>query len=396
VDLRYSAADEAFRAELRDWLAREVPAYGPPPDPSDWAARRAYDTGWQRRLHDAGYACIDWPAEYGGRGASPTQALVYHEEIARAKAPYIGVNFIGVKHGGPTLIAEGSAEQRARHIPAILRGEQVWCQGFSEPGAGSDLAALATRAERDGDHYVVNGHKIWTTYAQVADYCELLVRTDPHAPKHKGISWLVLPMASPGVTLQPIRTLAGEGEFNEMFLENVRVPVDHRIGAENDGWRVSQVTLQFERGTAWVGHVIAQQAFLADVIAAAKRVARGDARAWSDRALRREAGHLQAELDALWALVKMGISSHAKSGVTGTGASAVKLLYSELDQRLGELAIRVLGRAGLARDDVAGLPSQRFLWSALRSLNLTISGGTSQIQRNIIAERILGLPREPR
>ena len=194
------------------WLASEVPAYGPRRAPShDWNARRAYDTGWQRKLFDAGYAGINWPKEYGGRDASLTEQLVYYEEIARARAPYVGTNFVGLLHGGPTIMAEGTPEQKALHIGPIIRGEQIWCQGFSEPGAGSDLAALSTRAERDGDHYVVSGHKIWTSFAQVADYCELLVRTDPNAPKHRGITWLAMPMTLPGIEIRPLPTLMGIG-----------------------------------------------------------------------------------------------------------------------------------------------------------------------------------------
>ncbi len=184
MDLRYSESDEKFRAELRAWLEEAVPAHGDSPPRNAWDERRAWDTGWQRKLFDAGYAGINWPREYGGRDASPTEQLVYYEEIARAKAPYVGVNFVGLLHGGPTLIVEGSDEQKTRHLPYILKGEQVWCQGFSEPEAGSDLAGLRARAERDGDHYLVNGHKVWTSFAQVADYCELLVRTDPDARKH--------------------------------------------------------------------------------------------------------------------------------------------------------------------------------------------------------------------
>ena len=394
MDLRYSEENEQFRSELRRWLKDAVPAYGPPPPLDDWPARRAYDTGWQRQLHEAGYACIDWPREYGGRDASPIEQLIYFEEIGRARAPYVGINFVGVKHGGPTIIVEGTPEQKAAHIPRILRGDEVWCQGFSEPGAGSDLASLRTRAVRDGDHYVVTGQKIWTTYAQVADYCELLVRTDPNGPKHKGISWLILPMHLPGVEFRPLKTLVGEGEFSELFLEDVRVPVENRVGAENDGWRVTNVTLRFERGTAFASAIYAQQEFLADIARAAQRVTRFDARAWDDAALRKEIGHLQAELDALWALVKMGVSEISKTGIPGIGGVAVKLLYSELDQRLGDLAQRVLGRAGLSRDDIGGLPSKRFLAVALKSVSLTIAAGTSQIQRNIIAERILGLPKE--
>ena len=265
MDLRYSESDEKFRAELRAWLEREVPAHGDPPPTNDWPARRAYDAGWQRKLYDAGYAGINWPKEYGGRDASLTEQLVYYEEIARTKAPYVGVNFVGLLHGGPTLMAEGTPEQKQRHIPYILRGEQIWCQGFSEPGAGSDLASLQTRAERDGDHYVVNGHKIWCSFAQAADYGELLVRTNPDVPKHGGISWLILPMDAAGIELRPLPTLVGEGEFSEVFLEDVRIPVENRVGEENDGWRVTNVTLRFERGTAFASDMVQLQQFIAEI-----------------------------------------------------------------------------------------------------------------------------------
>ncbi len=395
MDLRYSESDEKFRGELRSWLAEAVPAHGDPPPRDDWPGRREYDCGWQRKLYEAGYAAIHWPREYGGRDASPTEQLVYFEEIARANAPYVGVNFVGMLHGGPTLIVEGTPAQRERHVPAILKGEQVWCQGFSEPEAGSDLASLRARAERDGDHYVVSGHKIWTSFAQVADYCELLVRTDPDARKHKGISWLIMPMDLPGIEIRPLKKIAGEGEFSELFLENVRIPVENLVGEENDGWRVTNVTLRFERGTAFVSEMYQLQEHLAEIVEVARRVTRHDTHAWDDAALRKEIGTLQAELDALWGMVKISVSEASGSGVPDMGrAAAVKLFYTELAQRIGDVAIRVLGRAGLSRSDVAGLPSERFLAKVLMSLNLTIAAGTSQIQRNIISERILGLPRE--
>ena len=396
MDLRYSDSDEEFRAGLRAWFASEVPAHGPPPPVDDWPARRAYDTEWQRKLHAAGYAGINWPAQYGGRDASLTEQLVYYEELARANAPYVGVNFVGLLHGGPTLIAEGTPEQKSRHVPQILEGSQVWCQGFSEPGAGSDLAAISTRAIRDGDDYVVNGHKIWCSFAQAADYCELLVRTDPDAPKHKGISWLIMPMDAEGIEIRPLPTLAGEGEFSEVFLEDVRIPVENRVGLENDGWRITNVTLRFERGTAFASDMISLQQFVAELIAVAKKVTRHDECAWDDRALRREIGHLSAELDALWAMVKLSVCQSSKTGVPGIGGSAIKLFYTELYQKICDLSMRLLGRANLARDDVAGLPSGRILHRVLQSISLTIAAGTSQIQRNIISERILGLPRDPR
>jgi len=394
LDLRYSDADEKFRAELRAWLKAAVPAHGSSPGIHDWDARKAYDTSWQRKLFDAGYAGINWPKEYGGADLSTTEQLVYYEETARAGAPYVGVNFVGLLHGGPTVIAEGTPEQKERHIPHILRGEQLWCQGFSEPGAGSDLASLTTRAHRDGDHYVVNGHKIWCSFAQVADYCELLVRTNPEVPKHGGISWLIMPMDAEGIEIRPLPTLMGESDFSEVFLNDVRVPIENRVGEENDGWRVTNVTLRFERGTAFAGEMYNLQEFVATLVKLAQHVTRDGAAAWEDRALRRDIGHLSAELDALWAMVKLSASEAAKTGMPGLGASAIKLFYSELYQQIGELGMRLLGRAGLSREDIADMPSKMILSKAMQSLSLTIAAGTSQIQRNIISERILGLPKE--
>ena len=394
MDLRYSESDERFRAELRAWLADAVPKHGTPPPSHDWDARVAYDCGWQRKLFDAGYAGINWPKAFGGRELSATEQLVYYEETALAGAPYVGVNFVGLLHGGPTIVAEGTPEQKAKHLPRILRGEEVWCQGFSEPIAGSDLAALQTRAIRVGDDYVVNGHKIWCSFAHVGEFCELLVRTDADAPKHRGISWLICPMNLPGIEIRPLPTLAGEGEFSEVFFSDVRVPIANRVGAENDGWRVTNVTLRFERGTAFASEMINLQKVLGDLVKVAKQVTRHDACAWDDAGLRREVGHLLAELDALWAMVKRSVSESSKTGVPGLEGSAIKLFYTELFQRVSELGVRILGRAGLSRDDVGGLPSKTILHRHLNSLSLTIAAGSSQIQRNIVGERILGLPKD--
>jgi alkylation response protein AidB-like acyl-CoA dehydrogenase len=394
MDLRYSAAEEQFRAELRTWLAQVLPTLPPAPSVEDWPGRRAYDVHWQQLLFDAGYAGVHWPTEFGGQGATPTEQLIFLEETERAGAPYVGVNFVGLLHAGPTLIAEADAAQQQRYLPPILRGEEVWCQGFSEPTAGSDLASLRTRAVRDGDDYVVNGHKIWTSHAEVADLCELLVRTDPDAPKHQGISWLVLPMDTPGIELRPLRTLIGSAEFSEMVLEDVRIPVANRVGPENDGWRVAMVTFSFERGTALVGDVVDSLEMVRELAALAKKVTRRSALAWDDRGLRRELAHLTAELDGLWALTKRNVSEATHTGVPGLGGSVFKLRYSETRQRLLELAARLLDRASLSFDDVGDLPVSRFTEARLSSLNLTIAAGTSQIQRDIIATRVLGLPRD--
>ncbi len=393
MDLRYSSEDETFREAVRAWLAKEVPAHGPPPPADDWPARRRYDSAWQRKLFDAGYAGLAWPAEFGGRGLPITQQLVYLEEYARADAPYISVNFVGLMHAGPTLIAEGSDAQRRLHLEKILRGDAVWCQGFSEPGAGSDLAALRTRAERDGDEYVVSGQTIWSTRAHVADYCELLVRTDPDAPKHKGISWLILEMDRPGVTVRPMRTLDGESHFCELFLDRVRIPVSNRVGAENDGWRVTNVTLRFERGTAFAQHIITLRTQVRRLVQLARSDASSSDTGWGSDETRGRIGRLSAQVEALWRMTQMCIAEAERTGAPAVFGSAVKLRYSELSQEIASLALRLVGRPMLARHDLPGLPIAEVVREFLWSLQYTIAAGTSQIQRNLIAERILGLPK---
>ncbi|MFJ6725873.1 acyl-CoA dehydrogenase family protein [Streptomyces sp. NPDC091281] len=393
MDLADSPEEAAFRAGLRHWLARTLPTLPPPPSPADWPGRRAHDLGWQRTLYEAGYARVQWDAPPGVR-------LIFLEETERAGAPYVGANFVGLLHAGPTIAAEGTEAQRARWLPPVLRGEEVWCQGFSEPGAGSDLAALRTRAHRDGDHYVVNGAKIWTSHAEVADWCELLVRTDPDAPRHRGITWLALAMDTPGVTVRPLRTLAGSTEFAEVFLDDVRVPVAHRVGAENDGWRVTMVTLSFERGTAFAGEVVACRRVLGDLADEARRTGR-----WDDPALRRRLGALHAEFRALWRLAQWNASATADTaratggvlgaargvpgaagGVPGAAGSLFKLRYSQARQDLYDAAAEVLGDAALDLD-------RPWVADRLASLAYTIAAGTSQIQRDIVGERLLGLPK---
>jgi len=272
----------------------------------------------------------------------------------------------------------------------------VWCQGFSEPEAGSDLASLRTRAVRDGDHYVVTGQKIWTSHAQVADYCELLARTDPDAPRHRGITWMVMAMDSPGIEVRPMRTLTGESEFSEMFLDEVRIPVENVVGAENDGWRVAMVTFGFERGTAFVSELLGSMRLLADLVDIARKTPLGHGTAWDDAGIRRELTVLRAELDAEWALTKRNVSRAARHGNPGVGGSVFKLAYHETRERMGEVALRLLGRARLALDDPTGVSARQLdhVAQTLYSLSLSIAAGTAQIQRNIVGERLLGLPKE--
>ena len=399
MDLQFTEEENQFRHDLKAWLAEVIPNIPPEPHRDDWTGRRAWDTAWQRMLFDAGYAGINWPKEFGGRGATPTEHLIFLEETERARAPYVGQNFVGLLHAGPTLIAEATPEQKAFHLPAILKGEHVWCQGFSEPEAGSDLASLRTRAVRDGDDYVISGQKIWTSFGHTADYCEMLVRTDPDATKHRGISWLILPMGLEGMDVRPLRTMEGSTEFCEVFFDEVRVPVANRVGAENDGWRVTMVTLSFERGTAFVSEMLESMELVSDLTALAKQVTRHGAAAWDDRGLRRDIGRIAAELDALWALTKRNISQAQRTGLVGPGGNVFKLAYAELRGRLGDLAMHVLDRAALSLDDVpyrdGTLPTHRHVSGRIHALSLSIAAGTSQVQRNIVAERVLGMPKEP-
>lgn len=393
MDLRYTEEEEQFRAELRAWLADVLPSVPPEPPVEQWDARRVWDTAWQRTLFDAGYAGINWPAEYGGRGATPTEHLIFLEETEHARAPYVGMNFVGLLHAGPTLVVEATPEQKAAHLPGILRGDNVWCQGFSEPSAGSDLAALQCRAIRDGDDYVIDGQKIWTSFAHVADYCEMLVRTDTDVPKHRGITWLILPMGLPGMDVRPLRTMDGGIEFSEVFFDEVRVPVSNRVGDENDGWRVAMTTLSFERGTAFVSEMLQTMELVHDLSELAKHVTRRSRLAWDDDGLRRDLGKLSAELDALWALTRRNISEASRTGLVGAGGNVFKLAYTDLRHRLGELSLHLLERASLSMDDIDELTSGRHVEGRIHGLKMTIAAGTSQVQRNIIAERLLGLPK---
>ncbi len=248
MDLAFSAEDVEFRTEVRTWLAEHVPKQR---RPRLGLAAREYDLAWQREQYDAGWAGVSWPVEYGGRDLPLTRQLIWYEEYARTGLRPIDTRFVGLAHAGPTLMARATDEQRAYHLPRILRGDVVWCQGFSEPEAGSDLASLRTRAVVDGDQLVVTGQKIWTSFADVADWQELLVRTNTDVPKHKGITWVICDMRSPGIDIRPIRTIEGGADFNEVFYDEVRIPLVNVVGGVDNGWSVAMSTLSFERGTAF-------------------------------------------------------------------------------------------------------------------------------------------------
>jgi alkylation response protein AidB-like acyl-CoA dehydrogenase len=350
---------------------------------------------WQRRMHDAGWAGINWPKEYGGRGAPLMEQLVWYEEYARVGAPDVTTGFVGLKHAGPTLIACGSEEQKAYHLPRILRGDVVWCQGFSEPNAGSDLASLQTRAEIDGDHLVVNGQKIWTSFGHVAEFQELLVRTDPNAPRpHAGITWVICPMDAPGLDIRPIKTLAGNSDFCEVFYDNVRIPLANVVGKLNDGWRVAMATLSFERGTAFMSEQVRMARRLDELIEVARRTPGADGRrAIDDDEIARRLALAAAEVEAMRAMTYRSLSVAARTGMPGAEASMIRLFFSELIQRIDALAMEILGPAALGGFRADGAPTGEWVERYLTGLSQTIGGGTKEIQRNIIGERVLGLPR---
>jgi alkylation response protein AidB-like acyl-CoA dehydrogenase len=374
MQLHLSDEDAEFREEMRAFFTTQVSE-----DIRTAVADRRELTKdqiveSQRTLNAAGLAVPHWPEEWGGRGWSALRRHIWHEEMQRACVPApLAFNTSMV---GPVIATFGSQQQKERFLPPTANLDIWWSQGFSEPDAGSDLASLRTSAVRDGDDYVVNGQKIWCSFAHIADYGELLVRTDPDAPKHRGISWLILPMDTPGIDVRPIDTVLGSSEFCEVFLDDVRVPVANRVGAENDGWRITQVTFAFERGTAFVSELVEARRMAEDLAGLAR-----------DPAHRHELGHVVAELDGVWALTKRNVTRAARDGSPGDGALMVKLAYSESRQKLGDLSVRVLDRSALDIDN-------EFVVERLRTLALTIAAGTSQIQRNIISERLLGLPRE--
>lgn len=382
-------AERAFRDEVRGWLVANVPRE---PRPSEGAAMRRFDLAWQRTQYDGGWAGLAWPKEHGGRGLSLVQQLIWLEEYVRAGAPWIGCLFVALNHGGPTLIARGTEAQKAYHLPRILKGESVWCQGFSEPGAGSDLAAVKARGVVEGDHIVVTGQKIWTSFGHVADYQELLVRTDPASTRHRGLSWVICDMRAPGITVTPIVTMAGHVHFCQVFYDAVRIPIANVVGRLNEGWSTAMTTLSFERGTGLVGWQIELSRAVERLIALARTLLDGEGQpliAQGDIAQR--LARARAETAALRAMAYEEVS-RIDRGEPGMGGPVGALYYGELAQRVHALALDMLGADALVRaahgagDD---WPTQH-----LEAFRHTIAGGTSEIRRNIIAERTLGLPRE--
>ena len=389
VDLIFTPEQDAFREEVRTWLRENKPSE---PRPHDFAGIRQYDLGWQRTQYEGGWAGISWPVEYGGRGLSLLEQMIWYEEYGRAGLPGMDATFVGLNHAGPTLMSRATGEQKATHLLPILRGDVVWCQGFSEPGAGSDLASLSTKAVIDGDELVVNGQKIWTSFAHLANWQELLVRTDSSGTKHQGISWVICDMSTPGIEVRPIRTIDGEAEFAEVFYDDVRIPLANVVGGVGNGWSVAMSTLAFERGTAFTANQVRLASLVDELIDIARQQPGPDGRrpAIADDEIAASLAMARAEVTALRAMAYTGISRSAKSGTPGDEGSIVKLYYTELHKHVAQLAVDILGLDGL---ELVSRWTGGWTGEYLYSFSLSIGGGTSEIQRNIIGERVLGLPR---
>ena len=385
MDFRDTTEEAAFRADLRQWLAENLPAGWATADPHVGRWDEALAREWTAKLHAAGYTGLTWPKEYGGAGLPYPYQGIYLEETARAQAPdHIGV--IGLGMAGPTIMAHGRPDQKERFLGRILSGEIVFCQGFSEPGSGSDLASLRTAAVRDGDHYVVNGQKVWSSYAHIADWCLLLTRTDPAAAKHAGLTYLLLDMRAPGVEVRPLRQITGDPEFNEIFLTDVRVPVDSVLGAEGQGWQVAMTTLLHERGTLGFALTARLEQLLGRLLDTARQLGA------DDPLIRDQLAQLRIDLLGLRYTNYRSLTTLMRTGVPGPEGSVAKLHWSEANQRLTKLALELLGPAGQL-DGEGGFWNGFWTYQQLRSRGNTIEAGSSEILRNIIAERVVGLPR---
>lgn len=390
MDFTVSPTIERTRAEFRSWLDRNLP------DPKRWQQlhdrgplpeRIAFLKAWQRRLYDGGWVAVHWPSAYGGRDASLLEHLAVCEELVRADAPPL-INGPSISIFGPTLLVFGTPAQKERYLPKLLSADEVWCLGFSEPNAGSDLASLRTRATREGDQWVVNGQKVWTTYANQADNCMFLVRTDPQAPPHKGITCLIVPLRTPGITVRPLREMTGDTDFNEVFLDSVRLPVDSVVGEVNKGWQVILTALGHERGTLLLVDYVRRQGDMARLL---RRVRAGNGRGEATR--RQQLAQLYIEVEIM-KLHGFKVMSDLEQARPQSDVSVLKLYGSEMVQRLDDFALTLQGPyAQLWRGSAHVVDDGQWQYAWLMARAMTIASGTSEVQRNIIAQRLLGLPR---
>jgi len=393
MDLNLNAEERQFRDELRAWLEIHVPK-----DWSEWREKPLeesfpYLRAWQRKLDEGRWAAVSWPKEYGGRSATLMQQAIFWEEMARIQAPSMA-NALGLGLIGPTIIAYGTEAQKKRFIPKILSAEEVWCQGFSEPNAGSDLASLQTEAHLEGDHYIINGQKVWTSFGWVADWCELVVRTDPAVPKHKGLTVLLVDMKSPGVEVRPLRQMTGESEFNELFFRDVRVPRENVLGKVNDGWNVAISTLMFERGSYGARLHLLFKRNIDRLIELSRTFQRNGQPAAKDPLMRQKLAQCYAEIEIMRLNQLRAFSRTTATGVPGPEGSIQKIFWSELNQRLQQIAQEMFGPFGqLTSQDSRAVDNGIWSYGYLRTRGNTIEAGTSEVQRNIIGHFVLGLPR---
>jgi alkylation response protein AidB-like acyl-CoA dehydrogenase len=389
MDFTDTPAEAVFRDEVRQWLRDHLPPgwfERPDPRPRDHEKAVELRRWWQRELYDGGWAGLAWPQEYGGRGASLVEQVIFNEEAAKARAPE-PINVIGLYMAGPTIIAWGTPEQKARYLDPLLSGEEIWCQGFSEPGAGSDLGSLRTRAVRDGDTYIVNGQKVWTSYGHLAAFCILLTRTDTDAPKHAGLTYVIADMHDPGVEVRPLVQITGDPEFNEVFFTDARVPVENRLGEEGDGWKVAMTTLLHERGTLSFNLQVGARMTLDALVELARKLGRAD-----DPAVRERLAGFQLEVEGM-RITNLRALSKLLAGLPGPEGSASKLVWEHAQQGMTAYAMELLGTAGQVVDGPGGVDDGRWQYGYLRGRGHTIEAGTTEILKNILAERVLGLPR---
>ena len=396
MNFQYTPEQQAFRREVRGWLETHLPpdlcvddAFDERVAPNRATFERR--VAWQRKMADARWVGISWPAQYGGRDATLMEQIIFDEEYFRARAPVLP-GYSGINMAGPTIIEWGTEEQKRRFLPRILGGEDIWCQGYSEPGAGSDLASLATRAEDRGDHFVVNGQKVWTSGAQFADWIYVLVRTDPAAPKHKGISYLLADMSTPGITVRPLVLMNGHRHFNEVCFVDVRVPKANLIGRQNEGWKPAMTTLMYERKSGG-GRSYTEQIDRLRTLAGALRVA--GRTAWEDPLVRQGLAQLWIDATCLKYTRLRNITRQLRGEPPGPEGSILKLFGSELGVRIADFAGELLGPRVLLNQPSLGVPDgPRWYNRVVSARQYTIAGGTSEIQRNIIGERVLGLPKD--
>ena len=376
MDLTLSPNEQAFSDELRGWLSENHPGEEPAGDEAAFEFRIA----WQKQLHAAGYAGLSWPEEYGGKGATLIEQAIFGEEMARAKAPSTA-NLIGLVMGGPVVIAHGDEEQKQRYLEPILSGEEIWCQGFSEPESGSDLASLKTKAVKSNGEWVVTGQKVWTTYAHEAKWCMLVARTDPDAQKHAGLTYFLMDMEQDAVQVRPLRQITGESEFNELFIEEARIPDENVVGGVGNGWSVAITTLMHERAGLAFGLVVALKIDLANLIELVREQGLQD-----DPVMRQKIGQLQIEVEVMRLNALRGLTQIMKTGQPGPEGSLGKWHWAEINQALTETAME-------ARGAEAPILDRDWTYRFLRARANSIEGGTTEILRNIVAERVLGLPK---